>query len=444
MIKLLLIALLAVPAAAFAQVRVAPSAGALAWSGPIASAVSEAGVGGIAQLESMSMTRLSSPGTDGRLPLVSSPELLNPLVETLEASAVSPAEFPDLPLEFKMSILRTAASLTEDRLGMKVWEIVLNTNKGIGRSAIAEVTKEAAKARETSLYLNERTIAGLEMLEQRVKDFEAAREAARLAFLADLPAKIAAGEFNAENFLQTEDDGGRTLWKTAGDSPERAYPTAEAALDARVEALTSMPAGAWSIAEAELLEAALYANMKKGVLSPSRWTVSATNAIHAARVSGVGAALEPGLRRAVHRIAGDRATASDVLAIEKAYEAAHGRPGLTWTARARILATIKTGFMGQPSWERLASVKNELGPRLERLGLIALLTAIGVALLVSVLPLKALLPAAWLAAGSVALLAGMFVPLAVAFWTFFRRAALSAREAGSLARAMSAYFSRKP
>lgn len=422
------------PLSAAAQIRVAPpSAGALAWAGPIAGAVGEAGAGGVAQLESLSISRLASPLSDGRLTMIASPSLLNPLVETLAEAGVSPAEFPDMPLEFKMTILRNAAVLTEERLGMKVWEVVTNTHKGIGRSAFAEVSRQTRQSRETSLYLNDRTMEGLTILETRVKQFEAAREEANREFLQDLPAKIAAGVFNGQNLLQTEDDGGRTLWKVAGDSPERAYTTPEAALDVRLEALALMPPGPWSVAEARLLEAALRHAMETGTISPSRWTVNAHEVLHYAKKDGKAAGDELHATLAPHRIIHGGATAADLRAVERFYAASHDRAAAVWPMRAKILAAIKTGGEGFPSWERLQEAKSAVYDRLERLGARAAKTGLAMTLVAMFLMNKP---------PFLAVLLATIAPALVAYWTIRQRR--GSRDYSLLAREMANYFSRKP
>lgn len=375
------VAAFAVPSSA--QVRVAPpSAGATAWVGPLAGAVKEMGLGGIAGLESSSLSRLTAPGTDGRLTFVAAPQLLNPLVETLEASGVDPIQFPDLPLEFKMTILRTAATLTEERLNMKVWEVVGNTHKGIGRSAIQAISGEARKARETSLYLNDRTMEGLIILETRVKQFHAARAEATREFLEDLPKKISAGAFDGKTLLRTEDDGGRVLWTMAGDSPERAYATPEAALDARLDALALMPPGPWSLAESKLLMAAMDHLMGNGTISPSRWTVRVHNILLATEKAGLEAVRASLLARSASRIESGKATAADVLAVERFYAKSYDRAGRVWPVEAKILAAIHAGGSGLPSWERLQAARLAISKRISRLDLAAARLMLGGMLLI--------------------------------------------------------------
>jgi len=437
------------PASAFAQVRVAPpSAGALAWAGPIAGAVGEAGAGGVAQLESLSISRLAAPLADGRLTMIASPVLLNPLVETLAEAGVSPAEFPDLPLEFKMTILRNAAVLTEERLNMKVWNVVLNTNKGIGRSAIGTVARETASARETSLYLNDRTMEGLVMMEERVKKFHAAREEASREFLQDLPGKIAAGLFRAETLLQTEDDGGRTLWKTEGDSPERAYATPEAAFDARLETLALMPPGPWSAAEASLLHDALFKAMSAGTISPSRWTVRAYNALYEAQKAGLDASSDSRLTLAASRLAGKGATPADVLAVEKFYMNSYDRAARVWPVEAKILAALQTGAFGLPSWKALNEARQAVGEKLARREMRLMLWGISAGALASVLPASVylkIMPEGWAAAGAFAVIALIVASFAASLGSMFRRFAMDEHASDSrVASAMREYFSRKP
>lgn len=435
MIKIFILsALLAAPS--YAQVRIAaPSAGASAWFGPMTGFVREAGMDRIAALESLSLSRLAAPGTDGRFAFAAAPQLLEPLVESLAEAGVDPVQFPDLPLEFQLTILQTAATLTEERLNMKVWRVVQDTHKGIGRSAFSEVAREAAKSREMSLYLNDRTMEGLAILEERVKKFHAAREEAERAFLYDLPGKIAAGEINAQTLLRTEDDGGRTLWKTEGESPERVYPTPEAALDARLETLTLMPPGPWSATEASLLNDALYRAMESGAISPSRWTVRAWNTLHEAQKAGLDAASESRLSRSASRLAAGRATTADVVAVEKFYVESYDRAGRVWPVQAKILAAIQTGGFGLPSWKDLHDARRALGDKLTRREIRGILFGISLGALASVIPSDG-----W----SIALFLLVVVPFAAAVRSMLRRHAMDEYGYGSrLVKAMPEYFSRK-
>lgn len=425
-------------ASASAQVRVAPpTAGALAWSGAIAGVFGEAGAGGMAQLDSLSLTRLSAPLSDGRLTLVASPQLLNPLVQTLEEGGLDPAQFPDMPLEFRITLLRSAAEMTEGRLSQKVWETVQNTHKGIGRSAYLETAREAELARENSIYLNDRTLEGLRILEDRVKAFAAARDEAQRAFLEDLPAKIAAGAFDAENLLQTEDDGGRTLWKTGGDSPDRAYPTPEAAFDARIETLALMPPGPWSADEARLLKKALLNAMMAGTIIPSRWTVHANDAIDRAADAAEGTN-KSRLTAARARIIQGGAKSADVHAVERYYAEAHDRASV-WPMRARILATLKTGTKDFPSWSRVRETRFALEDRLGWIGGRAVQTGIVTTILASLLSGNR-----WNGPAIAILLAAMLTPFVIAVIAFEKRRGLAEFAGSPLYKAMARYFSRKP
>ncbi|UPT74066.1 MAG: hypothetical protein M0D55_19960 [Elusimicrobiota bacterium] len=444
--KLLAAALpLLVAVHAAAQVRVAPSAAALAWSGPLAAYTSELGAAGIARMDSVSLPRLTAPDGEGRLPLLKNPELLNPLAETLAEASVDPEGFAAMPLEFKETILRNAASLTEDRLAMKVWSVVQDTHKGIGRSAYADVARDARQARETSLYLNDRTMEGLGILEERVRKFEAAREEARREFLEDLPGKIAAGAFAGKNLLRAEDDGGRTVWTTGGDSPERAYATPEAALDVRLEALALMPAGPWSAAEAALLRASLDDAQEKGLIGSSRWTVAALNTIIEAERAGAPAAYGERLALASRRFARKQPTAGDVRAVERFYVDAYDGAG-AWTLKAKILGAVAAGGRGLPSWNELLAARHVSEVRSLRRDLKAMLAGFAAALLLSALPvgvfLKSLPPvlAAAIAIGLTLTIIAPFVLVAASLLR--RRGGLIAGSA--LSGAMTRYFSRRP
>ncbi len=363
MIKLSLVVLSSLLASpALAQVRVsAPTPGAAAWAGPISGAVSAAGLERVSQLGSLSLPRLATPGADGRLPLFSSPQLLNPLVETLVLRGEDPARFAALPTEAKLKVLNAAALLTEERLAMQVWRVALDTNKGIGRSEFPYVASEAKYGREMSVYINDRTIIGLVMLEERVAAYEKVRQAAWRAFVEDLPAKIAAGAFDAKTLMRSERDGDKTVWLDAAGNPEQASDSAERVIDLRLGAVAQVQPGPWSAAEVDLLRAALQARMEDGTISPSRWTNNMTGRLLALKQRGENTATTGPLGKAVSHFSGNgRVTAHDVRSIDDYYRNTVTDSDWNWAVQARVLAAIRDGGLGFPSWDRLQAAKVRL------------------------------------------------------------------------------------
>ncbi len=349
----------------FAQVRLAaPTPGAAAWAGPIAAFATEIGAQGIRDLDTVSLPRLTSLDSEGRLPIIKAPALLNPLAQTLADSFVNPAEFTAMPMEFKATILRTAAGLTEDRLGMKVWSVVLDTNKGIARSQYASVAAEALTARETALYLNDRTLEGLDMLEKRVAEHELARQAAWRTFVEDLPAKLAAGAFDGKNLLRPERDGDKTVWLDAAGNPENVADSPERAIDLRLGAVALIPPGPWSAAEVALLRAAVKARMEDGAISPSRWTNTTSARLLALEHRTENTAARGALGKAVSRFSGNgRVRAADVRAVDSYYRNAFDVADWDWALQSRVLASIHIGGLGFPSWKRLQAEKEKIAAR---------------------------------------------------------------------------------
>lgn len=397
--------------AAFAQPRsgaLAPTPGARAWAGPLAAVAAEIGAAGINQLDTLSMPRLTAPDANGRVPMLTSPELLNPLAQTLAESFVDPVEFPSMPMEFKATILRNAAVLTEERLNMAVWSVVLDTNKGIGRSQFAEVSRKTREARATSLYLNDRTMEGLKMLEQRVVDHIRRREEAARAFVDHLPGLLEGGAFDGQSVLRKENDGDRSVWTTADGRPDAAFLTPEDALESRIEAVDRVAPGPWTTADAKLLHSSLHDSMLKEIITPSRWTNSAYERLWRLEKSGA-AAVNARLLDSGARVTAGTARLSDVLAVEKFYRDGFASTENDWRMRARVLATVRAGAAGLPSWKSLLERRRALLAATENRGNRAIFGSITALLLIfflvkaglsEILPLAA--PAALLALSTLA------------------------------------------
>lgn len=423
---------------AFAQVRIAaPTPGAAAWAGPIAGAVGAAGLERVCELGSVSLPRLATPGADGRLPFFSAPQLLNPLVETLVLRGEDPARFAALPTEAKLKVLAAAAVITEERLAMQVWRVALDTNKGIGRSEFPYVASQARYGREMSVYINDRSLIGLDMLEKRVAAYQALRQEAWRAFVEDLPAKLAAGAFDAKNLIGSERDGDKTVWLDAAGNPEVTSHSPDRVIGLRLGAIGQMQPGPWSAAEVDLLRAALRSRMMDGTISPSRWTNRTRDRLQSLQQRSETMATQGHLGDAVARFSGNgRVTAHAVRSIDAYYKNAVVLSDWSWPAQARVLAAIHKGGLGFPSWKRLQAAKEQLAARADFASTALVLTSMAASLGAVIATLlgyfRDISPAA-----SLGLIAALLLPLIVSVFFFDDR---SLAEKSRLSELMSRYF----
>lgn len=437
--KLSLLAVLLAAVPSYAQV-VAPSAGARAWAGPVAGAVGAAGLERMSGLGSFSLPRLAMPGADGRLPILASPEILNPLVETLVAQAVDPVAFAAMPTDAKLKILAAAAKVTEERLGRNAAELAEKTRNGVSGAKAAELTRAVAEAKSSSLYLDAAAEASLASAEKVTTAYQAALEEARRAFLEDLPQKIAAGAFDGKNLLARDDQGDKPVWRTADGSPNESFETPYAALAARIEDLAKMTPGPWSVAEADLLIAAVRHNREISVIADSPWTNDALRTLFRLSDQGKAASKSGRLGPAAARFAGKgRVTAADVLAVEKYYDRAVEYGGWDWRPKARVLATVQTGGTGLPGWERLQAAKREAAASMNRLAIIS-----GLSWLAALIPMAIAssfnLFAGFSGLASFGLFLGLMSPMFLFCWAIWQRDSLSSWSGSSLSERLRRHF----
>lgn len=438
MLKLPILTLILTAVPSGAQIIAAPSQGALAWSGPVARTMSAAGHDRAARLGSLSLPRLTAPGADGRIPSLASPELLNPLVETLVAQKVDLDAFALLPTEARLTILAEAAKATEARLGREAAAIAEKTRNGLSEAGAAELADVARRARATSVYLDEASEAHLAEAEKVVTAFQKARAEALRAFREDLPKKIAAGAFTGSNLLTRDDSGTAPVWRARDEAPSEIYRNAESAFYNRLNLLGDMEPGPWSAAEAELLLAAFEFNRENGTIPVSDWSNSLVRILlPKLKAQGVAASTAGKLGPAAARFSNSgRVRASDVIAVEAFYERAVGSQSEDWRAQARVLATVHTGGSGLPGWERLQTAKHGVAARMNRAAVVSSIGAIAALIAATI-------------SGYYGLLSGLIIPSAVMFailapvllccYAVWRRDALLER-ADSISLLMRRYF----
>lgn len=443
MVKLPLLALVLSAAAAHAQV-LAPSAGARAWSGPVAGAVSAAGLDRVAELGTVSLPRLATPGADGRIPLISSPELLNPIAAALAAAGRTPEAFAAMPSSEKLKVLAEAARTAEAGLAARAADLAEQTRSGVKKSRARGLDASAAEARALSAYLDEAAATRLAEAEKALAEFKAAREEAVRSFLEDLPAKIAAGAFEGGSLLARDESDGAPAWRTADGAPDETFDSPQAALDARMAALDRMPPGPWTVAEAGLLTDALRFYRRAGVLADEAWFDGALARLSAAREKGEAASRAGKLGRAAAGYDAGRMNGAEIGAVEKFYErAAEYRPFDAGSdavrIQARVLATIHTGGAGLPGWEDLRLAKREFVSRMNRLaiyaglGWIALMIPTAIASSLSAF-------AALSGLGSFGLFLAMMSPMAVFCWAIWQRDSQSSWPGSYLSELMNRRF----
>lgn len=138
---------------AYSQVRIIPTSASLAWSGPVAGALSM--IPSDRTRLSPSLPRLAAPGADGLMPFLTSPELLNPLTASLEALGATPAEFGSMPQESKLALLSLTAGAAEERMKIGARNLAAGSRSPeLNEERAAALTTALGEARALGVYLD--------------------------------------------------------------------------------------------------------------------------------------------------------------------------------------------------------------------------------------------------------------------------------------------------
>jgi hypothetical protein len=354
MLKLSLAPLsLCLAVSAAAQVRVSPSVS--AWAGPVSRVLAAAGSDSLERAGSLSLTRLGAAGAQGTPLVLEKPELLEPLVQTLEWFEMTPSLLERQAPAARLEMLLTAAVTTEDRLVRAVNDLHAATGRQIGRSQRAEMGRLLSGADKTRLYLGPEAAARLTALAERAAAYDRARREAFESFMKDLPGKLAAGAFDSAPYFIAEPEDGGYEWRLADADPDKLHPSVEAALDEAITAADAMPAGPWLAADAAHYKNAL--RRAERLVSPE-WRARAEQRV--ARLEARSRdPLLPRLTEALENASAGRASIEDLDWVSRFY--AHAVQFASgWRGRARVIATVRDAAPGRPAWRDLRPAADKL------------------------------------------------------------------------------------
>ena len=410
--KTLLAAFLLLASADSARAQL--KAPASAWKAPISRAA--AGLAGrpgfLNLLAATTLPKLAAPAKDGSVPLAESPALLEAFAAELEAMTLTPESFASLSERRQGDAFGSAFFAAREQAARKIEEAAAAAetlrDASAGRTAAALASAEAL----APLLLPSRA-AALPAARARFEEFEKGRLARLAEFRARLPQRLASGEINPHTLTRRDEDG----WYAADDEPGVRHPTLNALYAARLERL-GRRVGPWTAKEVLLLGRRLNyrdaAWLDRAEPSSSRLVRAALDSL-GERAAAKGPRID---RAAIRAIDEKTAGAREILASEDAMAAAAAAAASDQdhATLARVLAAVKTGGSGWPSWDSLKAARRE---RLQALGMGKFVGVLGGLASVYTALLSALMPAG-LALFSAAL---FFVVAAVCFgWALWQLA----------------------
>lgn len=442
MIKNTFVALVLLAGASRAQLVTPGAAATRAWSGPVAGAVSAAGLDAVNGLGSVSLSRLSAPDAGGTILMLKTPALLGPMTATLIRAGHTPESFAARPTAEKLSILASAAKLAETDLAEQAAFLAQGAADGVKRSNAEGLSKSVVKARALDVYLDAAAKEKLAAAEKAVNAYQAIRSEAVRAFLEDLPKKMTSGEFDGKTWLKRVPYEG--TWRTADSAPDEIFVKPEGALAARVKAVQRMPAGPWSVAEADILSDALTVAVEKRLVSDPSWIEEMSRRLTAAKKRGAAAAAAGTLGRAAASFdRSGRLNGKQIMAIEKYYAGAVESSSAfeldSQRVRARVLAGVQTGGAGLPGWPAVQAAKRAFVDRMQKLAIRAgavwgiLMSAMIAASSFDVLKVFG----GW---GAAAFVLAMMSPIFVFCWAIWQRDAHTGGSPSFLGEMMRRYF----
>ncbi|MDD5304553.1 MAG: hypothetical protein PHS14_15765 [Elusimicrobia bacterium] len=415
-----ILAALILAAPAHAGVVAPAGASAHAWVAPVAGVFSSVGAQRIATLGSPSLTALSTLDSSSRYSFAAAPQVLDLLAKNLKFYA-TPEAFAAMPVEDKIIALRAAAKGAEiEAAAIADESLAAAKSRPLHPSSADAISKQVAVAEAVSLYLDAPRREEAARMRSRVASFQSKWRKLVEKFREELPLMIASDAFDAGNILVKTKHG----WVAADESP---YPI-EADLSKfyarRIAALKSAPRGPWSRREAEILYGALdHPDVNAAFPGETavfhHWPqkVSALDArITLQEFQWDESHFQRGLRPAIEAFKknahdGSPVAARHILAVEKRYADLLDAPPAPSHLRLRILAAMRNGAAGLPSWERFREIERSTHDRYRRTAMIA--AGVLVAGMIVMMALGGLLPAMPLAAKLAALSAAWLAPLIV-------------------------------
>lgn len=380
--NLLLVLAAAVPLAApvHAQV-VAGAAEASAWVGPVAGAFSAAGTDRIAALGSPALTNLSVLGPNQAYAFAGKSEKLGLLAQSLAAAGETPAAFAARPTAEKLSILHAAAQAAQARAEALADAAIAATAQPVRFKTVDRAAAAVEDAAFAADYLPADKASELKKAENAVRSFQKKRSALIESFVRDLPAKLTAGEINAENLIQKDADG----WLAADERPDARHGSAYDLYAARLKSLEAARSGPGAVAQYDLLLAALdrpdVAQDLDGQWNlddhSEIWTERPSSTLRRRLLAGREKAARwttatPERAAALSRFTAGTPRAKDFKVVEELHEQLVGfRLDGDLTARAHSEAAVIRGAEGLPSRAEYRDARRREENRLNKAAIIA-------------------------------------------------------------------------
>lgn len=417
----LTVLILAAPARA-AVVEAAP--GGAAWVAPVAGVFAAVGSQRIAAIGLPSLTALSAVGESARYPFAGRPQVLDLLAANLRYYA-TPESFAALPADDKLYALTAAAKGAEIEAAAFADKALAEAARPLHPGTMERVGDELERAFAVLPYLDAGRRERVSAARRRVAKFKIEWRARVDRFSVELPLKIANGAFDASNLVVKTEHG----WIAAdeslvpidetklgiGESPDWNEGELSQFFLRRVDALRKAPQGPWIAAEAELLRGNFDRLAAEGV--PSVRAVYNSFRLQIAPLAAPAAPSLPLARAAAafekNARDGSPVAVRHVLAVEEAYARLQDSGPAARSIRLRMLAAMRDGMGGLPSWERWREIEREVSARTRRNALRSTIALIASTILLAVVGMG--LSPAWPAAARFAALASLWLPAMIAY-----------------------------
>lgn len=387
------------------------SASGHAWIAPVAGVFAAVGADRIATMGSPALTALSSLDSSARYPFSVNPQVLDLLAQNLEFY-VTLKSFAAMTTEDKLIALRAAAKGAEiEASAIADNSLAEAKSRPLHPSSADQVSKQVAQAEEVSLYLDATRREEVTRMRSKVASFQSKWCKHVAKFQRELPLKIAAETFDASNILVKTRHG----WVAADESPYPIGDDLSKFYERRTEALKQAPQGPWTRQEASFLAGALdrpEVGDEKSWAAPARLKLEDVIVSSRRRDMNDRPLMNAVLAFVQNERKGGFVAPGHIVAVEKRYEDALNSAWMVPAPiRLRILAAIRNGSEGLPSWKRFQEIKRATYGRTRRTALIAaLVIAAGVISMICLAgSIQALPLAAKLAAVSLVWLAPLIV-----------------------------------
>jgi hypothetical protein len=363
------------------------------WVGPLGTTFRAYGVSRIPDLNARSLIYFAE--RIGLTNETEAPPSLTPLVDSLQASGVTPEAFALMPLAERIAQLKRAATTAETEADRKVKMFLSDYGAQSETSALDMAHKMDEIALVQTPYLRPELQRLVSSAAERLESLRAKHYEAWRTFSHELPGKIASGFFTEQNTFAKTDGG----WMVADASPVDVIPTLTAAYAQRIATLDRFAAGPWSTEVLDVMDktldrpdvrAAVAAEGGERAVSEARTMVTEARARIQARLdqpanpalveaaAAMRAYQKTGRRPAPRHVARIRRhyadsmreyyyrTPSNTKNVER-YETS-GQPAMTWRLDAAI------DRPGYPAWNTLQGLAihgEKISARLRTLGFTA-------------------------------------------------------------------------